>query len=112
MPTLTEARFQKAKLILDRYRDQLLETGKLDFAAFERELKDTWKLSYSALKPIVMALAKRDEYVALAARYMEEGTPGVAAEFKIPLARLYGIPHYDAKNRDEMKEKFWKRMLG
>jgi len=43
---------------------------------------------------------------------MEEGTPGVAAEFKSPLAKLYGIPHYDAKTRDDMRQKFWKRMLG
>ena len=112
MATLTANRFQKAKPILDRYNQRLLETGQLDFSAFEGELKAAWGLSYQGLKRIFIELSKRDEYVALATRYMEEGTPGVAAEFKIPLAKLYGIAHYDAKEREEMKKKFWKRALG
>jgi hypothetical protein len=112
MATLTEARFKKAKAILDRYNEQLLQTGKLDFHAFESELKGVWKLSYQELKHILIDLSKREEYVPLAARYMEQGTPGVAAEFKIPLAKLYGIPHYDSKERGEKQKAFWKRILG
>jgi hypothetical protein len=112
MSTLTEARFKKAKAILDRYNEQLLKTGKLDFHAFESELKDVWSLSYQGLKHIIIDLSKREEYVPLAARYMEEGMPGVAAEFKIPLAKLYGIPHYHSKEREDKQKAFWKRILG
>jgi hypothetical protein len=112
MATLTEARFDKTKAILDRYNERLLQTGKLDFHAFEADLKDIWKLGYQGLKQIIIDLSKREEYVPLAARYMEEGMPGVAAEFKIPLAKLYGISHYHSEEQEEKRKAFWKRVLG
>jgi hypothetical protein len=76
------------------------------------ELKELWKLGYQDLKPIMIELAKKPEYTALAARYMEGGSPGVVAEFKGPPAKLYGISHYHSDDREEKKKAFWTRIFG
>jgi hypothetical protein len=110
VPKLTDLRFQKAKSILDRYQQELLRTGDLDFTAFERELKDVWNLGYQGLKPIIIELAARGEYTALAARYMEHGWPAVVSEFKPPLAKLYGVRHFADERRDKGRRKFWEKM--
>lgn len=109
MGRLTEARFQAAKPILDRYRDQLLRTRRLDAGQLEQELKAVWKQHYQGLKPLMIDLSKRPGYVHLAARYMEGGSPGVVSEFQGPLAELYGITHYHADDREVKRREFWER---
>ena len=106
---MTERRFQKAKPILDRYRDRLMKTQRLDTVMFEKELREVWGLHYQALKTVMIDLAARLEYVYLAARYMEGGFPGVISEFQAPLAKLYGIAWYYDADRDQKQTEFWEK---
>ncbi len=111
MNGLTPSRLNRAKPNLDRYRDLLLKTGKLNFPAFEKELKEAWKVGYQELKSMIIDLVKRQEYTPLAVRYMEEGEPGVAAEFKRHLAKIYDVKSYHAKDREEKQKQYWDRVL-
>lgn len=109
MARLTEARFQKAKPILDRYREQFHRTRHLNTTLFEKDLKEIWGLHYQELKTVMIDLSRRPEYLYLAARYMEGGSPGVVSEFQSPLAALYGLRYYHAPDREERQREFWKR---
>jgi hypothetical protein len=109
MANLTARRFQAAKPIFDRYRDELMRKQRIDVMAFEQELKDLWDLGYQDLKPIMIQLSKKTEYVFLAARYMEGGSPGVVSEFQGTLADLYGVTYYYANDREQKQKEFWER---
>jgi len=109
MATLTEARLKRIQPLLDLYRAELSRTQNLNTGQFETDLKDALKLGYQELKGIILDLAKRGNYVLLAARYMEGGCPGVVSEFKATLARLYGIDHYDSDDREVKQREFWAR---
>lgn len=111
MANLTDRRFDEAKLILDRRRKTLLETGFLDAHGLERELRQLWGIGYQALKGIMIDLSNMDDYVLVAAKYMESGCPGVVSEFKPTLAKLYGIRYYHAPEMAENRQEFWDREM-
>jgi hypothetical protein len=109
MYRLTEKRFSKAKSILDKYRSQLHDKGRISNPDFEEELRDCWNIGYQELKEIILELAKHNQYRFLAAYYMEMGFPGVVSEFKNKLADMYGIKIFDGNpERDSKREEFWK----
>ena len=111
MYRLTEKRFQKAKLILEKYRNQLHRTGQIEAGFFERELGQCWNLGYKALKGVMRDLLKEPRYRFLAAYYMEHSNaPGVVMEFQNPLAGVYGISYYHSKDREKKKAAFWAKM--
>ncbi len=109
MANLTDRRFQVAKPTLDRYRDELMRKRNINVMAFEQELKDLLDLGYQDLKSMMIQLSKKPEYVYLAARYMEGGSPGVVSEFQQPLAELYGISHYHADDLEQKQKEYWER---
>lgn len=109
MASLTKARLEKARLILDRYKKDLLETQRMNVGLIEKELKEAWGSSYQAIKGTMMDLLKDPNYELVAARYMEDGAPGVPVEFKTPLAKLYGIARYDSDEREQKQSEFWER---
>ena len=112
MTSLTQPRFDKAKAILDKYREQLHSTGHISAGDFEHELRECWGIGYHELKDVIIDLSKRGHYKYLAARYMEQSNvPGVVSEFKKVLAGMYGIECYDASpDRKEKQEAFWQTM--
>lgn len=109
MHRLTERRLASAQAILERYRADLFDRHSFNAQSFERELRELWKLGYHEMKSIARDMLKNKRYREVAAYYMEYSNPGtgVAAEFKLPLASLYGIKSYDAPEREEMRKKFW-----
>ena len=109
MAHLTEIRFAKIKSVLDRYRDTLQRTRRLEATVFERELRDTLNMGYRDLKTLIIELSEREGYEHLAARYMESGVPGVVSEFQGRLAELYGIDHFHAPEKEQMKQAYWSR---
>ena len=111
MYRLTERRLAKAEPILQEYRAKLHTEGAINAHGFEMELRQCWGIGYQELKSIIEDLSKIDDYVFLAAYYMEHSSaPGVVMEFKRSLARLYGIDHFDASDRKAKREAFWQRM--
>lgn len=112
MASLTPRRFEAARPILDKYREQLHRTGHVDAGDLEGELRKCWNIGYQELKDIIIDLAKRDEYRYLAAYYMEHSNaPGVVTEFQGTLAALYGVEsYYHAPDREEKREAFWQTM--
>ena len=113
MARLTERRFEKAKAILDKYREDLHRTGSISAGILEKELRDCWDTGYQELKGIIIDLSKRDHYRYLAAYYMEHSNaPGVVAEFKPVLAALYGIKYYDGPEREHGRKAFWAGLDG
>ena len=108
MYKLTERRLNKARSILDEHKSILDTHGTIDVGAFEMSLRECWNLGYQELKDIIIALSKLDDYVYLAAYFMEHSNaPGVVSEFKRPLAKLYGITHYSSPNRESAQRDFW-----
>jgi hypothetical protein len=113
MANLTQRRFEKAKPLLDKYREQLHSTGHTSAEDLEHELRECWGVGYQELKQIIIDLSKRDHYRYLAACYMENSNaPCVIEEFKAVLAAMYGIKSYDhAPDREEKQRAFWQTML-
>ena len=109
MASLTAKRFEKAKPVFDKYKAKLLAKHELDFPGFKMELKAVLNMGYQELKSMIMDLSKKPEYELLAVSYMEEGTPGVASEFKITLAEFYGMDYYDTSisEREAKKKAYW-----
>lgn len=113
MYRLTERRLKKVEPILEKYRAEIHKTDYMTALVFERELRDCLNMGYQALKGIAKDLAKIERYKYLAARYMEKSGAGsgVVGEFQKPLAKLYGIVHYDPpKLREAARKIFWKGM--
>ena len=109
MYRLTEKRFEKAKEILERFRNQLHKSGRTDPGLLEKELRECWHTGYRELQDIMIQLLKNDRYRFLAAYYMDHSSL-VVTRFKAPLARVYGIPHYYSQDREAKKAAFWARI--
>lgn len=109
MYKLTESRLKKAEPVLERYRAELIEVGCFSASAFERELRDIWKIGYQDLKDVMLDMYREhDRYQHVALHYMEHSSsPGVVTEFKRTLAEAYGIRSYDHGDRANAKAKFW-----
>lgn len=109
MYRLTEKRLARAEGILEKYRAELFAKRSFDALIFERELRELWKVGYQEMKSIAGDMLKNERYHEVAAYYMEHSNPGagVAAEFKLPLASLYGVRSFDAPEREEMRKRFW-----
>lgn len=110
MYTLTERRFKKAETILEKYREQMLEYGKIQTMALERDLRVCWNTGYREIKYIMIQLLKDERYVYLAAYFMEHSNSsvGVVMEFQDPLVTLYGAKSfYHDKSYKEKREDFW-----
>jgi hypothetical protein len=111
MYRLTEDRFEKAKPILERYRTQLHNRGKINARGLEKELRKCWDSGYQEVKDIVKRLSKTTRYRYLAAYYMEHSeTGGVVTEFWPTLSELYGIDYYQSPMREKKREAFWKKL--
>lgn len=114
MYRLTEKRLARAEGILEKYRAELFAKRSFSAQSFERELCELWQVGYQQMKSIARDMLTKERYREVAAYYMEHSNPGtgVAAEFKLPLASLYGVRPYDAPEREEMRKKFWADVLG
>ena len=114
MYRLTEKRLARAEGILEKYRAELFAKRSFSAESFERELRELWKVGYQQMKSIARDMLNKERYREVAAYYMEHSNPGtgVAAEFRLPLASLYGIRSYHAPEREQMRTKFWARVLG
>ncbi len=109
MYRLTEKRLASAETIFENYRAKLFANRCFNAQIFERELRDLWKTGYQEMKSIALQLLKNERYREVAVYYMEHSNPGtgVASEFKLPLASLYGMKLFGAPEREEMRESFW-----
>jgi hypothetical protein len=112
MYRLTERRKAKADPILEKYNAQLHADGAISAMAFEKELCACWNVGYQSLKDIIKDLSKLDEYVYLAAYYMEHSNSGVGVvcEFQPVLAKLYGIKWYHGPDMKTAQKAFWAKM--
>lgn len=108
-----EKRRESAQPILENYRAKLFANRSFDAQAFERELRDLWKTGYQEMKSISLDMLKNERYREVAAYYMEHSNAGtgVAAEFKLALASLYGVKSFHAAECDDMRERFWTRVF-
>jgi hypothetical protein len=122
MSRLTKDRLTAAEPVLDRYLDKLRRDRFFSAAALERELSDLWRIGYQQVTGVIADLAGHPGYRLVAAYYMENvaadalGPPDaaprasdVAPEFHVPLAKLYGLPSYDAPDREQKRSEFWRR---
>lgn len=76
---------------------------------FESRLCRHLGKSYRRLKPMMIALLDDPRYAYVAVRYMEtSNSTGVVAEFRRPLAMMYGIENYDSPEREEARKAFWR----
>jgi len=108
MYRLTERRLQTAQGILEKYREQFLRNLQFDAHTFEQELRKCWHLGYQEFKSIARNMLRIPRYRHVAVFYMEKiNAPVVVSEFQAPLARVYGIRHYDDPERQQKREKFW-----
>lgn len=125
MSRLTEDRLAIARPILNRFRDKLRRDQFFSADALERELSDALRLGHQEVSGVVVDLLDLPDYRLVAAYYLENvggdtlnppdqarRPPGVAAEFRDPLARLYGVDSYDAPNLAERKAAFWRKAFG
>jgi hypothetical protein len=109
MLRLTDKRLASATPILEKYRAELFANRSFNAQVFERELRELWQTGCQEMKSAALQLAKRERYREASVYYMEHSNPGtgVAAEFKLPLAEVYGLKTFDIPERAEMQEKFW-----
>lgn len=108
MYRLTERRLQKAANILEKYRDQLHTRFHFDARQFEMELRECWGTGYRGIKSVVKDMLKNDRYRHVAVYYMEHANaPVVVSEFKLPLAKVYGIRRYDSAETEQKRNEFW-----
>ena len=109
MYSLTEKRLARAKEILEKYRAELYTKRSFSVPSFERELRELWKVGYQEMKSIARDMLNKERYREVAAYYMEHSNSGtgVAAEFKLPLASLYGVRSFETPERERMQERFW-----
>ena len=110
MYKLTERRLILAQKILEDYRAELTRNKRFSAGLLERALKDVWVIGYQSIKEIMIDVLKNHErYGFVAAYYMEHiNAPVVVLEFKRPLAKAYGISHYDSDERKNARESFWR----
>ena len=106
---ITERRLANAEAILEKYRGELFAKRSFDAQSFERELRDLWQTGYQEMKSVALQLLKNERYREIAVYYMEHSNPGtgVAAEFKVPLASVYGVKSFDGPEREQMQTRFW-----
>lgn len=110
---LTERRLEAVRPILEKYRKLLHKSHHIDPGMLERELRDCWGIGYQALKGIIIDLAKMGRYRLVAAYYMQhQNVPGPVAEFKKPLAQLYGTRGYDHFDKEGKRKTFWENAFG
>jgi hypothetical protein len=105
MYRLTEKRLAAAAGVLEKYRAQLFAKRAFDADRFERELRDLWKTGYREMKAVAIQLLKNQRFREVAVYYMEHSNVG--AEFKVPLASVYGVKGFDVPERDEAQKRFW-----
>lgn len=111
MYSLTEARFEKAEPILEKYRAQLHARGKIDAKGLEKELRKCWATESTQVKDIFKRLSKTARYRYVAACYMEHsGRGGALTEFWPTLSELYGIAYYQSPLRETRRKAFWKKL--
>jgi hypothetical protein len=109
MYDLTEARLERARPILERYRSKLIETRAFEPHEFENELRVALFLGYRELRAIVVEILEQHErYRYVAAYYMEHiSANGVLLEFQEALAKAYGIRAYDSPELEDAGKAFW-----
>ena len=113
MYTLTEKRLAQITPILERYRSALFAKHEFQASDFERETRSCLKTGTKEMKSIAVQLLRHERFRDVAAFYMEHcnSAVGVPREFKSPLAKLYGIDHYNAAERQSKQELFWTDVL-
>lgn len=108
MPHVTARRLQKIQPILVKYREELIEKQRFNARAFESELRDTLNFQYTSIKTFVPELCKYPEHLHVAAYYLEHATsPGPISEFKVALAKVYGVRSYHGEKADAARKLFW-----
>lgn len=122
MSRLTPDRLAAAEPVLDRYHDKLRRDRFFSAFALERELSDLWRLGYQEVAGAVIDLLDDPRYALVAAYYMEnvsadplappDAAPpsaGVPADYRGPLANLYGAPSFGSPDFQEKRSSFWNR---
>ena len=108
MYKLTPRRLEKAKDILEHYRETLFLRFTYNTDQFEKALRECWNLGYRELKDIATDMLKHERYKHIAVYYMEHSNlPVVVSEFKPVLAKVYGIQCYHAPDLKQKREAFW-----
>ena len=108
MSRLTERRLEKARPILEKYREDYLCNGRIETGQFENELRACWNMGYQELKDLIEDMLKIPQYRRIAAYYMQfSNPPGPVSEFKPHLAKLYGLETYDCKERHAARDAYW-----
>lgn len=108
MYRLTKIRLEKARHILEKYRDKLYRHFHFDAGQFEMELRKCWNLGYQELKSIAKELYKDARYQYVAIYYMEHSNaPGVVVEFQRLLSEAYGVKWYHAPDLQDKRDKLW-----
>ena len=107
---LTDRRKAQAREVFDRYTRELHDTGAIEDFKLELELRQLWDIGYQSLKGIMIdILTNHSEYEPLAAYYMERSGSGlVVSEFKLALAKLYGLSSYHDEEREVKRVEYWK----
>ena len=112
MYRLTEKRLRSAMAVFEECRQRLFAEHSFDALILERHLKTAWGIGYQELKDVMQDMLRNARFREVAVFYMEHSnTPGVVSEFKEPLARVYGISHYDAKDREARRKAYWEEVF-
>ena len=108
--SLAERSLKKAEPILEKYRNELYETGNISRGALKKELLQSGAFTgfEGSAKLFFIQAAKATRYRYLVAYYMEHSAQGrVNSEFKSSLAKLYGIDDYHSPEKGRMRKAFW-----
>jgi hypothetical protein len=112
MASLTPARLEKAKDVLESYRFQLFKTKKFDPMAFELELRELWGTGYHEMKSIAPDLLRKPRFREVAAYYMQNiNSHGITAEYQGDLAKLYGTNHLPGEEFNKKRDEYWAQVF-
>lgn len=91
MFNVTELRLDKARSILDDYKEKLDRRGAFDALKLEHDLRKCWNTGYRSIKDAMRQLYRRNElgYSQLAEHYMRAGGLLMPMEFKSELGLLH-----------------------
>ena len=116
MTIKTEKTVARIKDILDYGFDHMLAHDQNLPPDFELRLEERLGKSYKELKPIVIELTRHPHYIYVAVRYMESARSlfvGVTQcpddEFRIHLAKAYGVKSLNKDTIKEDRKAFWSR---
>ena len=122
MSRLTEELLADARPILDRYRDRLRRDRSFSAHALERELSEGLRIGYREVAGVVVGLFQLPDYRLVAVYYAESigkgnlgpdgltlDEPDIAAEFRVALARVYGVESHDAVDLGQARAEFWRQ---